>query len=67
MLYIPRTYNWKFVPLTTFTHFATPVSPPLATTNLFSVTMSLVLVLIPQVSKIIQHLSSSDLFHLDVH
>ena len=47
MLYIisPRLiylfYNWKFVSFTPFTHFSHLHSLPLATTNLFSVSMNL--------------------------
>ena len=63
--YIPMThlfYNWRFIPFTYLTHFAHPLL--LATTNLFSVSVSLfflcfVCLDIPHISEIIQCLSSS--------
>ena len=67
-------YNWKFLP---FDHLHTfspplppsPTSPPLATANLLSVSMSwgrrcFPFFKIPHTSEIIVYLSLSDLFHL---
>ena len=63
--YIPMTYlfyNWRFIPFTFLIHFSHPL--PLATTNLFSISVSLfflcfVCLYIPHISEIIQCLFSS--------
>ena len=74
--FIPVTHlfcYWNFVPLTLPHFFFPPPTPsPLATTCLFSVSITLFIFcyvssfvsFIPHVSKIIHYLSLSDLFHL---
>ena len=57
-------YNWKFVLFNPLHPFCPPSSVPLATTNLLSVSMSLVLFLIQHISEMIWNSSFSDSFYL---
>ena len=55
-------YNWEFVYFDPLHYFSHPLPLPLATTNLFSVSMSLFSA--PHINKIIWCLFFSDLLHL---